>query len=1147
MNETGPETATTATPAPPALVASTTRVSRDVAQSLLKRSLGLDAIVVGVCLLAIGALWLSVIAGARFDRDEAINNAVRHNDNLAVAFEQYTVRTIQNADAILQAVKREYARTGSRIDLEALMADLGISKETYQGVGIIDEHGDLVTTTMPASATKINFSDREHFKVHVGSDTGHAFVGKPIVSRLIGKASIPITRRLNTPDGSFAGVAVVQIAPSRFTEIYGDATFGTDDIVSLIGLDGIIRTRRIGERETSGQDIAAGPLFSELAKHPVGSYLAVTYTDGVPRLFSFRTLRDYPLVALAGKSKADAVAEVDEQQVTTYIRTAAASAFIVLIAIMLLVTLARRKHALHALAGREARLRATFNQAAVGIAYLGLDGRFLQVNQKYCAIVGYTEAELLTMRVNDVTHPDDLAATGAWVARLLNDKSGMAAYEREKHYLRKDAAEVWATVSAAAVYDASGEIEYFVAMAQDITERKRVDAALRESERFAHSTLDALAEHIAVLDGEGNILAVNRAWRDFARANGASPLADPAQVNYLDVCDHATKDGSDDAAAVAVMIRSVIDGKPAMAAFEYACDSPVERRWFSVAVSRFVDAGPVRVVVAHDDITARKGAEDKLQLQADLLGAVGQSVIATDVSGTIIYANAFAERLFGWPASDLNGRKVLNVMQTEASQTLRLEIESKLQRGEAWSGELEARRRDGTTLPVQLSISPIHDKSGGVMGSIGVSMDISERKAHERQIQYLATHDALTDLPTRTLLNDRLTQAISHAQRAGTSLGMVYVDLDKFKSVNDGYGHAVGDTLLKVIAARLRAVLRRGDTVARLGGDEFVILLTDLKAPPMDAAKVARTLLGVFARPFAVDGHDIAITASLGISLYPDDGRDLDELLNNADTAMYRAKEMGRNAYQFYASEMGSKATARVHLEFALRQALVLGQFELHYQPVLVIGTGEVVGMEALIRWQHPELGSISPVDFIPLAEETGIIIALGEWVLRTACIQNKRWHDAGMPKLRVAVNLSALQLRQPGFAELVAEVLAETGLDPRYVNLEITESMVMGKTDTVTACLNQLRALGTSLSLDDFGTGYSNLGYLTHLPLDVLKIDRSFVRDVPGHLGACSIARAIVSMGRSLGLKVIAEGVETIEQAEFLQGIWCEMAQGFL
>ena len=454
---------------------------------------------------------------------------------------------------------------------------------------------------------------------------------------------------------------------------------------------------------------------------------------------------------------------------------------------------------------------------------------------------------------------------------------------------------------------------------------------------------------------------------------------------------------------------------------------------------------------------------------------------------------------------------------------------------------------DGTVRCVFAQAQASFDDAGNVVELHGALQDVTQRKAHENQIEYLATHDALTDLPNRNLFNDRARQAISHAERTEMGLGVLFIDLDHFKYVNDGYGHPVGDALLKVVAHELSSLMRQSDTVARLGGDEFVILLSDLKNAPFDASTAARKVLDRFARPMVVGDHQFTVTASIGISIYPTDGQDLEGLLMNADAAMYRAKDVGRNSAQFYAPEMSKKAIERVSLEGAMRQALRLGQFELHYQPQVSIATGKAIGMEALIRWNHPQMGMIPPVKFIPVAEEAGLIVPIGEWVLRTACAQNKAWQDAGLPALPVSVNLSAIQLKQAGFVAMVSNALEETGLDPRYLDLELTESMVMGKTDSVISRLEELKAIGIALSMDDFGTGYSNLGYLKSFPLDELKIDQSFVRDLPSNKDAGAIAGAIVSMGRSLGLRIVAEGVETAAQAAFLSGTDCEHAQGYL
>jgi diguanylate cyclase (GGDEF)-like protein len=421
-----------------------------------------------------------------------------------------------------------------------------------------------------------------------------------------------------------------------------------------------------------------------------------------------------------------------------------------------------------------------------------------------------------------------------------------------------------------------------------------------------------------------------------------------------------------------------------------------------------------------------------------------------------------------------------------------------------------------------------------------------ERRRAEATFQRQASHDVLTDLPNRTLFKDRLTLALAHANRYRNMLAVVFVDLDRFKNIIDTLGPAVGDRLLQGVAERLGSCLEEGDTLARLGGDEFVILLPRLQRADK-AVKVAQSVLEVLKPVFMFNGHELHITTSIGISLYPYDGTDVDTLLKNADTALYRAKEQGRNNYQLYTPAMNARAFERLAMENSLRKALERGQFLLHYQPQVDVQTGRIVGMEALVRWQHPDLGLVFPAEFIPLAEETGLIVPLGEWVLHAACAQTKIWHKAGFPQLFVSVNLSARQFQHQALADTVARVLRETELDPHTLELEITESIAMQNADFTNVILRHLKDMGVGIAMDDFGTGYSSLSYLRKFPIDTLKIDQSFVRDLSTDPNDAAIANAIIVLAHSLKLKVVAEGVETVEQEAFLKAHHCDKLQGYL
>lgn len=444
-------------------------------------------------------------------------------------------------------------------------------------------------------------------------------------------------------------------------------------------------------------------------------------------------------------------------------------------------------------------------------------------------------------------------------------------------------------------------------------------------------------------------------------------------------------------------------------------------------------------------------------------------------------------------------------------------------------------------LTIALLLSVVDSRLAARTATLVRSLSNANRKLH-----HLALHDSLTRLPNRSLLEDRILHAIASGERSGKRFAVMFLDLDRFKTINDSLGHHYGDKLLQGVAERLTQSLRAEDTVARLGGDEFVVLLEDVASPNM-VAKIAQKLLETMAEPILVEGQKQSVSVSVGISIYPDDGTTLRELMSNADSAMYHAKKMGRANHQFFAPEMNAAAGARLKLEQALRRALEQDEFELHYQPKVDVASGEVMAMEALVRWRSPERGLVPPNEFIGVSEEIGLIIPLGAWVLREACRQNRAWQLAGLPRLRVAVNLSAYQFRQKDLPEFVASVLAETGMDATCLELEVTESVVMHNPMEASRILQRLHGQGIHISVDDFGTGYSSLSYLKQFRLDTLKIDRSFVRDISSDADDAAIVRSVIALAHSLRLKVIAEGVETDEQLDYLRELGCDQYQGYL
>jgi diguanylate cyclase (GGDEF)-like protein/PAS domain S-box-containing protein len=553
---------------------------------------------------------------------------------------------------------------------------------------------------------------------------------------------------------------------------------------------------------------------------------------------------------------------------------------------------------------------------------------------------------------------------------------------------------------------------------------------------------------------------------------------------------------------------------------------------------------PFHLLGSHTDLTERKRAEDRFQ---SAVRASPTAMVMVDATGRIVLTNARTEAMFGHPASALIGQPIEVLLPTAHQghhpQLVQHFVAHASERKMGEGRDLSARRADGSTFRVEVSLTPIDGQEGRyVLASV---VDLTERLQAEQRINQLIHYDALTGLPNRTLLDDRVTQAIAKAAREQQSVAVMFLDLDHFKNVNDTLGHRVGDLLLIEVGQRLREAVRESDTVARVGGDEFVMLLPEVTAD--GAARIATKLLHALAEPLRVDGHDLSITPSIGVALYPDDGVDFATLYQRSDTAMYRAKEEGRNEMRFFTREMQQSAE-RVHrLETALHQALAKGQFFLQYQPQLSMDGRELRGVEALLRWRHPEWGLVPPGEFIPVAEANGLILPLGAWVLREATRQLRAWMDAGMAPIVVAVNLSAAQFRQPQLPQMVTEVLRASEVPPECLELELTESVAMLRPEQAMATMAQLHERGIRLSIDDFGTGYSSLSLLKKFSVYKLKIDQSFVRDIATDADDRAIVSAIVQMAHSLGFVTIAEGVETPGQRDFLQAQGCDEVQGYL
>jgi diguanylate cyclase (GGDEF)-like protein/PAS domain S-box-containing protein len=540
-----------------------------------------------------------------------------------------------------------------------------------------------------------------------------------------------------------------------------------------------------------------------------------------------------------------------------------------------------------------------------------------------------------------------------------------------------------------------------------------------------------------------------------------------------------------------------------------------------------------------------RARDAELSLAASVIQSSNEAIMITDARDRIVAVNPAFSALTGHTGTDVLGKTAADIVaapysaDTHPGFALRISVEG------VWTGELDDHRADGEVYPKRLSVYPVHGRSGEVEHYVHSFSDISERKAAERKIHHLAHHDMLTGLPNRLSLTARMEQAMAEARRHGTLIAVMMIDMDHFKDINDTLGHHVGDALLVDVAQRLLCCVRLSDVVARLGGDEFVVLVTDM-ASTLTAAAVADKIVAALSAPYQVEEYRLHSTPSVGIGVFPNDGTSVDTLLRNVDTAMYHAKASGRNNYQFFNDSMSANASERLALQGSLHNAIEQRQFVLHYQPQIEIGSGALVGVEALVRWQHPERGLVPPDSFIPIAEESDLIIKLGEWILQEACRQLKLWKGMGK-NLRVSVNLSARQLRSKNLLHQVEDTLLRHDLRPGDLELEITESVAMDNPDATLRMLGKLRELGVELAIDDFGTGYSSLSHLKLMPLQRLKIDRSFVKDIESDPDDAAICAATVSLAHNLGLSVVAEGVETQAQLAFLAKLGCECVQGYL
>jgi diguanylate cyclase (GGDEF)-like protein/PAS domain S-box-containing protein len=799
------------------------------------------------------------------------------------------------------------------------------------------------------------------------------------------------------------------------------------------------------------------------------------------------------------------------------------------------VNAVQRHRAEAALRGSEQQHRLLFERNLAGVYRTTIDGRILDCNDAMARILGYSSRqELMEQRAQELyQNPSDRAD---FISALRRDRMLTS---NEISLRRKDGRPCWLIEN---VHLLDGEPEILEGTVIDITDRKVTEVALRESEERYRLLVERMREGLAQASNEGVLEFVNDrfcemvgyAREELVGLQGELLLAYPEDVALM---REKTR----------LRLRHVADQYEVRVRRK---DSTII--WLEIGGAPVVDASGnvIGSIGVHNEVTERRMAEEALresEARYRLMAENSTDMISrTSSRGILLYASEASRRLLGYEPSELVGHSFYDFLFEADREEVR-HLSSLIHESGPTTFAYRVVKKDGSLAWFETTSRSVRDAiTGKVREIIGVSRDVTERKKVEEQIEYQAYHDALTGLPNRRLFRDRLTVALAHARRMKHPLAVMFLDLDRFKVVNDTLGHSVGDELLKTVGTRLLASLREEDSIARMGGDEFTVLLADLRTPD-HAAKIAQKVLETVAQPLQIEGTELFITTSIGIALFPSDGDTAEALLANADHAMYRAKDAGRNSYQMFTPAMNSRALERLSLENDLRHALERNELELYYQPQINIATGRVTGVEALLRWNRPGFGLVSPMTFIPIAEETQLIVPIGEWVLREACRQAKEWQNDQGPGFRMAVNLSPRQFQHSDLPLVIGSALAASGLAPGDLELEITESLAMQNTTRTILTLQRLREMGVQIAIDDFGTGHSSLNYLRSFPIDSVKIDQEFVQEIEVSAADRAIVSAVIGMARGLRLRVIAEGVETDKQLEFLREQGCEEVQGYL
>jgi diguanylate cyclase (GGDEF)-like protein len=1134
------------------------------------------------CALA-GAVWLGVLLQIRSEYDKQVAAIETEMNGQTLVLGSHVVRTLKELDRALLIIRDyvniERQRNGGTIPWEALrLPSHDVVSSVAMQIGLIDEHGRFRVSNVRIDPSKpMDHSDRDHFRMHRASRADQLFINAPALGRLTGVWYLQLSRPLVAGPKTFSGIITGSLNPAQFFAIYPPLDIGSDGSMSIVGLDGIVRGSfgpRALELGANRSDLGVteaiyGHMFRTRLQHS---------GNGRYHFVAYRKVEGYPLVLRIEKSRHEALAGY-------YLRRMYYSLFGASLTLIIALGLfggaqyqqklrqaAEAAKSSEELASRKSReLALTLDHIGQGILMVDEGRQIVFMNELAMKLVDLP-ADFDTAKVTFDELVELLRARGEFTNRQGEEDSALIG-----HILQPDRSNVVDVHQRTRPDGRVLEIRTavlpeggFVRTLTDITQRRRSELALerqhallqqREEELGAQNVrfdmaLRNMSQGLSMFDAEQRLVVCNERY---AQMYGLPPELVRPGTTLRRILEHRGASG---------LVRTSIE------AYHQELSTVVadSRPWTKVrelgdgrAVSVVTQPMPGGGWVAtHDDVTEHRRLERQLGEQNERLRQqeeelrtqnvwfkaalenLGAGLCLFDGQKRLVVCNDRYAELYGLPPELLK-------VGTPHRAIIAHRVLSGVLKGEQSDGAVDKRLSALGALPAAAASSRIDELADGRLicvkrqpleggGWVATHEDVTEQRRSEAKILHMAEHDALTDLPNRVLLRAQLNKALGNVHRDDRRLAVLMLDLDRFKEVNDTLGHPVGDALLMAVAERLRGCVRETDVVARLGGDEFAILETEVETSA-DAAALATRIQAAMSEPFELDGQHFIIATSIGISVAPEDGADPDQLLKNADLALYRAKREGHGVYRFFEPEMNLRMQARRDLEYGLRNALANGEFELWYQPFVNLESDEVCGFEALLRWNHPERRAASPADFIPLAEETGLIVPIGEWVLRQACAEAATWPD----RLRISVNLSAAQFKGRSLVQAVIGALAASGLAPDRLELEITESVMLQDSEVAFTTLTQLRDLGVRIALDDFGTGYSSLSYLRKFPFGRIKIDRGFVSELSeAKEDSLAIVRSVIRLGNSLGMATTAEGVETKQQLDRVRAEGCTEMQGF-